>query len=237
MSFAAPQMFWLLIIPLAMVAFFWWSWRVRQKLIEQFIQARLLTGLIAGVSVQRRKIRAGLLIGAMVFLIVALARLQWGYSEEEVPDRGLDIVVAIDTSKSMLATDIAPNRLARAKLAALDLAQVNYDRDLKQVKVQAVSQAAVDADKAALDQAKGHLVETEANLSNSELPIGRDDAIRAVQSAVMADKAALATAQAKVAEMAAGAAQDAADAAKDAAGAAEDAAGAAKDAMPAPKTY
>lgn len=123
MSFAAPQMFWLLFIPLAMLVFFWWSWRVRQKLMEQFIQARLLTGLIAGVSVQRQKIRAGLLVGAVVCLIVALARLQWGYSEEELPDRGLDIVVAVDTSKSMLATDITPNRLARAKLAALDLQQ------------------------------------------------------------------------------------------------------------------
>ena len=43
--------------------------------------------------------------------------------QEEVERRGLDIVVAIDTSKSMLATDIAPNRLTRAKLAALDLMQ------------------------------------------------------------------------------------------------------------------
>src|SRR5204863_10043701 len=41
----------------------------------------------------------------------------------ETRQRGLDIVVAIDTSKSMLAEDITPNRLARAKLAALDLMQ------------------------------------------------------------------------------------------------------------------
>ncbi len=45
--------------------------------------------------------------------------LRW----EEIKQRGLDIVVAIDTSKSMLAEDIAPNRLARAKLAALELMQ------------------------------------------------------------------------------------------------------------------
>ena len=49
--------------------------------------------------------------------------------QEEVERRGLDIVVAIDTSKSMLATDIAPNRLTRAKLAALDLmGQAKSDR-------------------------------------------------------------------------------------------------------------
>ena len=60
---------------------------------------------------------------AVVCLILALARPQWGFDWEEIKQRGLDIVVAIDTSKSMLAEDIAPNRLARAKLAALDLMQ------------------------------------------------------------------------------------------------------------------
>jgi len=64
-----------------------------------------------------------LLAAAVVLLVVAAARPQWGYDIEEVKQRGLDIVVAIDTSKSMLAEDIAPNRLERAKLAALDLIQ------------------------------------------------------------------------------------------------------------------
>jgi Ca-activated chloride channel family protein len=75
------------------------------------------------VSSARYKIRAALIIGAVVCFIVALARLQWGYSQEEVEQRGLDVIVAIDTSKSMLAADIAPNRLTRAKLAAQGLMQ------------------------------------------------------------------------------------------------------------------
>ena len=96
---------------------------MRQKLMAQFIQSRLLPGLIAGVSVTRYKIRAAMIIGAVVFLILALARPQWGYFREEVAQQGLDIMVAVDTSKSMLAADIAPNRLTRAKLAALGLMQ------------------------------------------------------------------------------------------------------------------
>jgi Ca-activated chloride channel family protein len=60
---------------------------------------------------------------AVAFAIVALARPQWGSTWDEVKQQGLDIVVAVDTSKSMLATDIAPNRLERAKLAALELMQ------------------------------------------------------------------------------------------------------------------
>ena len=123
MSLAAPQMFWLLLIVPALLAFFWWSWRVRQRLMAQFIQSRLLPGLISGVSSTRQKIRGGLILAAIVFFVFALARLQWGYHEEEMPQKGLDIVVAIDTSKSMLAGDIAPNRLERAKLAAQSLMQ------------------------------------------------------------------------------------------------------------------
>jgi len=123
MTVAAPQMLWLLLIVPALLVFFWWSMRVRRKLMAQFIQARLLPGLIAGVSPTRQKIRAGLILAAIVFFIIALARLQWGYYEEEVPQKGLDIIVGIDTSKSMLAADISPNRLARAQLAALSLMQ------------------------------------------------------------------------------------------------------------------
>lgn len=122
MNFANKHVLWsLLIILPALFAFFWWACRERQRLMAQFIQARLLPGLISGVSPARQKVRLGLIVAAFVLLILALARPQWGAAWEQVQQKGLDIVVAIDTSKSMLAEDIAPNRLARAKLAALDL--------------------------------------------------------------------------------------------------------------------
>jgi Ca-activated chloride channel family protein len=124
MSFAVPYYLWLLlVVPPLLILFFWWSERERRHLMTQFIQSRLLPGLLAGVSDQRRKIRAILVIAAVTSLILALARPQWGFDWQEVKQRGLDIIVAIDTSKSMLAEDIAPNRLSRAKLAALDLMQ------------------------------------------------------------------------------------------------------------------
>jgi Ca-activated chloride channel family protein len=129
-TFASSQVLWLLLVfPPALIFLFWWSCRKRQALMAQFIQARLLPGLLSGVSPLRQKFRFGCLAGAVVCLILALARPQWGFSWEEVKQRGLDIVVAVDTSKSMLAQDIAPNRLARAKLAALELmSQAKSDR-------------------------------------------------------------------------------------------------------------
>jgi Ca-activated chloride channel family protein len=124
MRFEHPNILWLLLVlPPALLAFFWWAMRSRQKLLVQFIEARLLSQLTVGISPTRQIIRFGCLVLAAALLVVTLARPQHGFDLQEVEQRGLDIVVAVDTSKSMLATDIAPNRLARAKLAALELMQ------------------------------------------------------------------------------------------------------------------
>jgi Ca-activated chloride channel family protein len=130
MKFAQPQFLWLLLaFPPGLLVFFWWAWRRRQALMQQFVQARLLPNLTVGLSPARQKCRMACLVAAVACLIFALARPQWGFTWEEVRQRGLDIVVALDTSKSMLATDLAPNRLARAKLAVLDLLrQAKADR-------------------------------------------------------------------------------------------------------------
>ena len=124
MRFEHLQLLWLLLVlPPALALFCWWSEHLRQKLLTQFIEARLLSSLMVGISPTRRKLRFSFLILAVALLIFALARPQHGFDLEKVEQRGLDVVVAIDTSKSMLAEDIAPARLERAKLAALDLMQ------------------------------------------------------------------------------------------------------------------
>ena len=124
MKFEHPEILWLLLVlPTALAAFFWRAARKKQKLLAQFIQTRLLSALTVGVSPARQKFRFALLILAVVLFILTLARPQYGFDLEKVEQRGLDIMVAIDTSKSMLAEDIAPDRLERAKLAALELMQ------------------------------------------------------------------------------------------------------------------
>ena len=124
MRFENSHLLWLLlVIPPLLALFFWWALRTRAKLLAQFIHSRLLAGLTVGVSPARLKIRFALVLLATAFLVLALARPQRGFELQEVEQRGLDIIVAVDTSKSMLATDIAPNRLTRAKIAALELMQ------------------------------------------------------------------------------------------------------------------
>ena len=124
MRFEHPNLLWLLLaVSPALALVFWWSEHVRRKLLTQFVEARLLATLTAGISPARRKFRFSLFIAAVALLIVAIARPQRGFDLEEVEQRGLDVVVAVDTSKSMLATDVLPNRLGRAKLEALELMQ------------------------------------------------------------------------------------------------------------------
>ncbi len=111
------------ILPPVLALFFWWRERSRQRLLAQFIEARLLSTLTVGISPQRRQIRCALLVAVSALLIIALARPWYGYDVEEVEQNGLDVVVAVDTSKSMLAQDIVPDRLERAKLSAMGLMQ------------------------------------------------------------------------------------------------------------------
>ncbi len=124
MRFEHPKILWLLVvIPPLLALFFVWSEDIKRRLLTQFIEPRLQSQLTVGISMARRKWKYALVILAVALLIIAIAQPQRGYDLEEVQQNGLDIVVAVDTSKSMLATDISPNRLTRAKLAALELMQ------------------------------------------------------------------------------------------------------------------
>ncbi len=112
-----------LLVP-ATVAFLIWTWRLKQQAVRRFVSTRLLAALTVGVSRPRQIVKRILLGTAVSLVLLALAQPQWGFREEEARIRGLDIMVALDTSRSMLATDIRPNRLERAKLAAQDLLEI-----------------------------------------------------------------------------------------------------------------
>lgn len=133
MSWRAPHLVWLLTLVPLLGAGLWWALRQRRLALLRFAQARLLESLVPALSPSldnRHQLwRAGLMLGVVSLLLVALAGPQWGLHWETIERRGADIVIAIDTSRSMLAEDIKPNRLERAKLAVQDLIQqVRGDR-------------------------------------------------------------------------------------------------------------
>ena len=118
----------LLLVPAA-IAFFWWAFRERDRALATFVDAALLPTVVPDLDRRRRRVRAALLVAAIALFGVALGGPMWGFHWEEMKREGIDLVVAIDTSKSMLATDVAPNRLERAKLAVQDLlAEMAGDR-------------------------------------------------------------------------------------------------------------
>jgi len=80
-----------------------------------------LPQLAGTVNRRRRIIRFGLLLLGLALAIVSLAQPRWGYTFEDVKRKGLDLMIAVDTSRSMLSNDVQPNRLERVKLAIQDL--------------------------------------------------------------------------------------------------------------------
>ncbi len=121
MSFGAPLWFWALALLPAALALFFWNENRRARLLQKIVAARLMSDLAASVSSSKRRFRFLILLAGLACVIVALARPQLGYTWQQTQRKGRDVIIAIDTSKSMLATDLPPNRLTRAKLAAQDL--------------------------------------------------------------------------------------------------------------------
>src|SRR5256886_851 len=121
MSFGAPEWLWgLLLIPL-LIALFVRAERRGLRRLQEFVSARLLSQLAGTVNRPRRIIKFALQLLGLFLAIVSLAQPRWGYTFEDVKRKGLDLLIAVDTSRSMLSNDVQPNRLERVKLAVQDL--------------------------------------------------------------------------------------------------------------------
>ncbi len=115
MRFANPEyLYLLLVLPVIVLLFVYSNYR-RRKNLKSYGDPRLLKALIPSTSVLRNRITFWLTFFALAFLVIVLARPQFGAKKETVTTRGVEVVVALDISNSMLADDIYPNRLEKAK--------------------------------------------------------------------------------------------------------------------------
>jgi Ca-activated chloride channel family protein len=94
---------------------FVYAYHRRKKLAARFVSLSMLPKLSTSVSPWRRLAKVTILLFAIAFLFVALARPQWGRKMEHIERRGLDLVLLQDISLSMLAEDVKPNRLTRSR--------------------------------------------------------------------------------------------------------------------------
>ncbi len=121
MIFQSPAFLWLLVVPVALaVASSLLAKRDRNRL-ATLVDFRLLDRLTASVDRRRRAVKNALLLLALTLGIIGLARPTLGEKVTNIQTSGRDVLIAIDVSRSMLANDIAPSRLLRAKMAAEDL--------------------------------------------------------------------------------------------------------------------
>ena len=115
MRFGSPDNLWLLCLLPVLAGAAIWAGAARRRDLSGFAGATMATRLAQSVSTSRQHWRQVLLALGVAFLAGALARPQFGVRPEMAERRGVDVVVCLDVSRSMLAEDVRPNRLGRAR--------------------------------------------------------------------------------------------------------------------------
>jgi Ca-activated chloride channel family protein len=112
-------LFFLLVFPIV-PAYLWYFWR-KQQMLGKLAETPLLSAINTSVSRSKQIFKAALLIAGFAAIVFALTRPAWNPTPREIKRKGRDVVILLDVSRSMLAEDIKPNRLERAKIAINDL--------------------------------------------------------------------------------------------------------------------
>jgi Ca-activated chloride channel family protein len=121
--FGSPGYLYALLVIPALIALFVFFRIQRRKALREFGNPELLSPLMPGVSTSRPVLKFSILMLALAFLITGLARPQFGAKLQKINRKGVEIMIALDVSNSMMAEDIQPNRLERAKRAIARLTE------------------------------------------------------------------------------------------------------------------
>ena len=113
--FAHPDFLYLLFILPVLIAFYVYAIILKKKAIKKYGNPELLAELMPEVSPKRQHLKFWLLFGAITMVIFVIAGPQFGSKLETVKRQGVEIMVCLDVSNSMLAEDVSPNRLDKAK--------------------------------------------------------------------------------------------------------------------------
>lgn len=97
-----------------------YAWQKRKSALKLFIDAGLMDRIPVSISHLKRFWKSVSVLVALAFIVISMARPAWNPKPETIERSGRDVVFLLDVSKSMLAEDLVPNRLERAKLAIID---------------------------------------------------------------------------------------------------------------------
>lgn len=179
LTFAHPDWLWsLLVIPVLLAAKVWADRRSARS-VDAFVAPRLRDLLVSGLGAGRSWLIFPLQLTALLCFIIALCQPRWGEEKREIREMGRDVIIAIDTSKSMLADDLKPDRLSRAKLAAQDLLSL-----IPQDRVGLIAFAGQAYLQAPLTNDHDAVLESIQALDHTSIPSGGSDLTKAIRLAI-----------------------------------------------------
>ena len=181
LTFGSPEWFWASLLLAPLLWLFLQTGRRRANLLARIIAPRLQEQLAGRVSTLKRNMRATFLLLSLVLIVGALAKPRLGYVEQEMKSRGRDVIIAVDTSRSMLSTDTAPTRLGRAKLISQDLLNL-----LKGDRVGLIAFAGSSFLQAPLTLDKGAVLASIEDLDTNTIPKGGTEIASAIRMAIAA---------------------------------------------------
>jgi len=125
MNLGNDKALWLLFsVPVVLLpAYIWCFWR-KANTLRILASSEMLKKINISVSLKKQIFKALLLIAAFISIVTALTEPKWNPQAQKIKREGRDVVILLDTSRSMLAEDIKPNRLERAKIAITDLMEM-----------------------------------------------------------------------------------------------------------------
>jgi Ca-activated chloride channel family protein len=121
MKFARIEMFFMIWVLPGLLLAYLYGWRKRRGILNAFAAHRTLADIVPADIAGRRRWGAVLVLCASLLAVAAMAGPQYGFQWQQIERQGVDIIISLDCSRSMLATDIQPNRLDRAKREIYDL--------------------------------------------------------------------------------------------------------------------
>jgi Ca-activated chloride channel homolog len=122
MNLGNDRALWLLfVVPAVLLPVYIWCFWQKAKALRILASSEMLKKINISVSLKKQIFKALLLIAGFISIVVALTEPKWNPQAQRIKRQGRDVCILLDTSRSMLAEDIKPNRLERSKLAIRDL--------------------------------------------------------------------------------------------------------------------
>lgn len=115
MRFGNPEYFWFFILLPVFIAFFIWAYQYKRSALAKFASLSLIKKISPETDANRQVLKWIMFSIFFFFLVWSLVRPQFGIKTQKMERKGVDVIVALDISQSMLAEDITPNRIGRAK--------------------------------------------------------------------------------------------------------------------------